>query len=224
MIWTEWSERQTTMKKNYYQILEVESDASDEKIREQYLFLTQAWHPDKFTRADQKARAEEMTRQIHAAYDVLRNPARRAEYDRKLQSSKKTGQEQLPRRQAQPPPAPPRPAPVPPITKKTARSKGLFGSLGVFGREAAANDRVRVFVGGRAYFLSVDELVGARVQYFLNGESQGIVDFRSPQHIRAAVTRVVGPKGYEIHVLRLAPYKGRPEQIFTPRVRTVTRR
>ena len=141
---------------------------------------------------------------------------------KKNNSSKKIGKKQPLRGQAQPPPAPPRPAPVPPMVKKTARSKGLFGSLGVFGREAAANDRVRVFVGGRAYFLSVDELVGARVQYFLNGESQGIVDFRSPQHIRAAVTRVVGPKGYEIHVLRLAPYKGRPEQVFTPRVRTVT--
>ena len=130
---------------------------------------------------------------------------------KKNDSSKKTQQK----------PAQPRPAPVPPMMKKTARSKGLFGSLGVFGREVPADDRVRVFVNGRAYFLSVDELVGARVQYFLNGQSQGIVEFRSPQHIRAAVTRVVGPKGYEIHVLRLAPYRGRPEQVFTPRVRTV---
>jgi curved DNA-binding protein CbpA len=210
------------MKKNYYQVLEVESDASSEKIKEQYLFLTQAWQPDQFTKADQKARAEEMTQQLDAAYDVLRSPTRRAEYDRKLQSSKKTGPKQSTRRPAQPPPAPPHPAPVPPLRKKAARSKGLFGSLGVFGSEAPAADRVRVFVNGRAYFLGVDELVAARIQYFLNGESQGIVDFRSPQHIRAAVTRVAGPRGYEIHVLRLAPYKGRPEQLFTPRVRTLT--
>lgn len=206
------------MKKNYYEILEVEPDASEEKIKEQYLFQVQAWHPDKFTRADQKARAEEITKQINAAYDVLRNPARRAEYDRKLQSSKKTEPKQPQPGQAPPPPH--RPAPVPPIMKKTVRSRGLVGSLGVFGRTRPADDRVRVFVNGRAYYLGVDELVGARVQYFLNGESKGTVDFKSPRHIRAAVTRVAGPNGYEIHVLRLAPYESRPEQVFTPRVRT----
>lgn len=83
---------------------------------------------------------------------------------------------------------------------------------------------VHVFIHGRAYFLSVVELVGARVQYYYHRESQGIVDFRSRQHVRAAVTRVAEPKGYEIHVLRLAPYKGRPEQFFTPKVRAVPRR
>ncbi len=202
------------MKKNYYEILEVEPDASGEKIKEQYLFLVQAWHPDKFSKAEQKARAEEMTKQINTAYDVLRNPARRAEYDRKLQPAKKTQPKQAP-----PPPPQHRPAPVPPIMKKTVRSKGLVGSLGVFGSAGPADDRVRVFINGRAYYLGVDELVGARVQYFLQGESKGIVDFRSPQHLRAAVTQVAGPNGYEIHVLRLAPYGSRPEQVFTPRVR-----
>ena len=203
------------MKKNYYELLEVEPGASEEKIKEQYLFLVETWHPDKFAKAEQRTRAENMTREINAAYEVLCNPARRAEYDRKLQSSKKTEPKQPVRRQS-----PPRPAPVPPIMKKTVRSKGLFGSLGVYGRGAAADDRVRVFINGRAYYLGVDELVGARVQYFLQGESKGIVDFRSPQHIRAAVTRVAGPNAYEIHVLRLAPYGSRPEQVFTPKVRT----
>ena len=212
------------MSKNYYQILEVEADASDEKIKEQYLFLAQAWHPDKFSRADQKAKAEEMTKQINLAYDVLRDPAKRAEYNRKLQSSKKKEQKQATPMQAPPQPAPPRPAPVPPIMKKRSRSKGLFGSLGVFGTDSTADDRVRVFIEGHAYYLGVDELVGARVQYFLNGESKGIVDFRSPQHIRAAVSRVAGPNGYEIHVLRLAPYGSRPEQIFKPKVRIGPRR
>ncbi len=206
------------MKKNYYEILEVEPNASAEKIKEQYLFLVQAWHPDKFTKAEQKARAEEMTKEINAAHDVLSNPARRAEYDRKLQSAKKTEPKQPQPRQA-PPPPPHRPAPVPPIMKKTVRSKGLVGSLGVFGGQGPSDDRVRVFVNGRPYYLGVDELVGARVQYFLQGESKGIVDFKSTQHIRAAVTGVAGPNGYEIHVLRLAPYGSRPEQIFTPKVR-----
>jgi len=210
--------------KTHYQILEVEPDASEEKIKEQYLFLAQAWHPDKFSKADQKARAEEKIKQINAAYDVLREPAKRAEYDQTLRSSKKTAPKQPSARQAAPPPTAPRSAPVPPIIKKSARSKGLFGSLGVFGRDASTGDKVRVFINGRGYYVSVDQLVGARVQYFLNGESQGIVDLKSPQHIRAAVSRVAGPKGYEIHVLRLAPYEGRPEQIFTPKVRISPRR
>lgn len=137
---------------------------------------------------------------------------------------KKAKQIQPPHRQVKQQPASPRAAPAPPIMKKTVRSKGLLGSLGVFGREAPADDRVRVFVNGRAYYLSVAELVGARVQYFLNGESKGIVNFTSPQHVKAAVTNVAGPHGYEIHVLRLAPYDGRPEQFFTPKVRTVPRR
>jgi curved DNA-binding protein CbpA len=211
--------------KTYYQILEIEPDASEERIKEQYLFLAQAWHPDKFSKADQKARAEEKIKQINAAYDVLRNPAKRAEYDQSLRSTKKTAPRQPAPRQAAPPQVAPRPThPTPPIIKKSTRSKGLFGSLGVFGRDSSTDDKVHVFLNGRGYYLSVDELVGARVQYFLNGESQGIVDFKSQQHIRAAVSGVAGPKGYEIHVLRLAPYQGRPEQIFTPKVRATHRR
>jgi len=210
--------------KNYYQTLEIEPDATAEKIKEQYLFLVQAWHPDKFSKADQKARAEEKVKQINASYDVLGNPARRAEYDQKSLSSKKTVQEPSQPKQAPAAPVQRRPAPVPPIMKKTVRSKGLVGSLGVFGRDASGNESVRVFINGRVYYLGVDELVGARVQYFLNGESKGIVDFRSAQHIRAAVTRVAGPSGYEIHVLRLAPYGSRPEQLFSPKVRTPPRR
>ena len=210
--------------KNYYQILEVESDASEEKIKEQYLFQVQAWHPDKFSKADQKARAEEKIKEINAAYDVLRNPTMRAEYDQKLQSSRKKEQKQPSPRPAPPQPVPLHTAPVPPIMKKRYRSKGLFGSLGVYGMQSAADEGVRVFINGRAYYLGVDELVGARVQYFLNGESKGIVDFKSIRHIQAAVTRVAGPNGYEIHVLRLAPYGGRPEQVFTPQIRPSRRK
>jgi curved DNA-binding protein CbpA len=210
--------------KNYYEILEVEPDASAEKIKEQYLFQVQAWHPDKFSKPDQKAKAEGITAQINAAYEVLRDPARRAEYDRNLQTSGKTGQKQSAPRPAPPPPAQSRRAPGPPAIKRTVRSRGLLGSLGVFGTDGPADDRVRVFVNGRPYYLGLDELVGARVQYFSYGESKGIVEFKSPQHIRAAVTQVAGPNGYEIHVLRLAPYGSRPEQVFTPRVRTGPRK
>jgi hypothetical protein len=207
--------------KNYYQILEVEPDASEEMIKEQYLFLVQAWHPDKFSKADQKARAEEKIKEINAAYAALKTPHKRAEYDQKLKASKKPTTERQPApRQTPPQPAPARPAPVPP--RRVTPPPRKYGLLAAWDarnkRVQGAYDRVRVFINGQPQILTVDELVGARVQYFLNGEGQGIVEFRSRQHVKAAVSRVALPNGYEIHVLRLPPYEGRPGQVFVPRV------
>jgi CheY-like chemotaxis protein len=69
---------------DYYAILEVPPTASQEAIREQYLFLIQAWHPDKFSKPSQKAKAEEKCKQINLAYDILSNARKRADYDRQL--------------------------------------------------------------------------------------------------------------------------------------------
>src|SRR6185503_17290643 len=74
--------------KDHYQILEVQPDASQAEIKEQYLFLIQAWHPDKFPNPAQKRKAEEKTKDINAAYEVLRNSVKRAEYDRSTRSSR----------------------------------------------------------------------------------------------------------------------------------------
>ncbi len=67
--------------KDYYAILELPPTASQEEIREQYLLLIQAWHPDKFANAAQKAKAEETCKQINIAYDTLRDAEKRARYD-----------------------------------------------------------------------------------------------------------------------------------------------
>ncbi len=67
--------------KDYYEILELPSDATQEEIREQYYFLIQAWHPDKFPRPAQKARAEERSKEINIAYSVLKDVQKRAKYD-----------------------------------------------------------------------------------------------------------------------------------------------
>jgi hypothetical protein len=214
------------MARNYYEILEVAQDASGEKIKEQYLFLVQAWHPDKFSRADQKARAEEKIKEINTAYDILKSPEKRAAYDQQLPSSKRKEPKQPPPRQVPPQPTQPRPVPVPPrrVTPPQPRY-GLLASWDARNKRVqGAYDRVRVFINGRPQIITVDELVGARVQYVSNRENRGIVDFRSLQHVKAAVSRVALPNSYEIHVLRLPPYQGRPEQIFTPKVHTVQRR
>src|SRR5215216_1817125 len=89
--------------KSYYEILEVEPDATPGQIREQYLFLIQAWHPDKFPNAAQKAKAEEKTKAINAAFEVLRHSVKRAEYDRSTRFSQPNQKQESPRREeAQP--------------------------------------------------------------------------------------------------------------------------
>jgi curved DNA-binding protein CbpA len=68
--------------KDYYAILEAPPDATPDQIREQYRFMIQAWHPDKFTNPTQKERAAAKAKDVNEAYDVLSSPARRAYYDR----------------------------------------------------------------------------------------------------------------------------------------------
>ncbi|XP_039114884.1 chaperone protein DnaJ-like [Dioscorea cayenensis subsp. rotundata] len=64
--------------KDYYQILEVGSDASDETIRSNFIRLALKWHPDK--RKDE-AGATSRFQQINEAYQVLSDPVKRQEYD-----------------------------------------------------------------------------------------------------------------------------------------------
>jgi curved DNA-binding protein CbpA len=66
-----------------YHILGVASNVAPEKIKEQFRFLAQAFHPDKHASPAHKARAEEMLRKITVAYRVLSDPLQRAAYDHK---------------------------------------------------------------------------------------------------------------------------------------------
>ena len=70
--------------KSYYEILGVASSATQTEIKDRYRFLANAYHPDKFPSAEQKAKAEEEFKEINAAYQTLSVPAKRAEYDRRL--------------------------------------------------------------------------------------------------------------------------------------------
>lgn len=73
--------------KDYYQVLDVAVDASQDIIKEQYRFLVQAWHPDKFPNSSQKLKAEEKMKEINEAYEILRTPTKRAEYDSRFRST-----------------------------------------------------------------------------------------------------------------------------------------
>ena len=70
--------------KDYYKILELQSNATFEQIKSQYRFLSHAWHPDKFPSEELKAKAEEKIKDINEAYSVLGDTTKREFYDRSL--------------------------------------------------------------------------------------------------------------------------------------------
>lgn len=65
--------------KDYYEILGVSRNASQDEVRKSYLKLAHKYHPDK-TGGDKAA--EEKLKEINEAYDTLKNPEKRAQYDR----------------------------------------------------------------------------------------------------------------------------------------------
>jgi molecular chaperone DnaJ len=64
---------------NYYQVLGVSREASDEDIKKAYRKLVFAHHPD---RNPHKADADERIRAINAAYEIVGDPEKRKSYDR----------------------------------------------------------------------------------------------------------------------------------------------
>ena len=64
---------------DYYATLEVVKTASDDEIKKSYRKLAMTYHPD---RNNGSKDAEERFKSITGAYDVLRDPQKRAVYDR----------------------------------------------------------------------------------------------------------------------------------------------
>ncbi|CAO2834464.1 unnamed protein product [Amaranthus hypochondriacus] len=65
--------------KDYYRILEVDYDATEDEIRSNYIRLALKWHPDK--KKDEGATSK--FQEINEAYQVLSDPMKRQEYDMK---------------------------------------------------------------------------------------------------------------------------------------------
>ena len=69
---------------DYYQILEVERDATAREIKRAYRKLAKRYHPDK--NPERTTFAEKMFREVCNAYDTLQDRKRKSDYDRTLRT------------------------------------------------------------------------------------------------------------------------------------------
>ena len=74
------------MDKNYYEILEVDKNASPEIIEKAYKTLAKKYHPDLQDNIHKKE-AEKNFKIINEAYEVLSNPEQRALYNQKIENT-----------------------------------------------------------------------------------------------------------------------------------------
>ena len=72
--------------KNYYEILEVNPKASDEIIKKIYKIKIKKNHPDLF-QGEEKKKAEEITKELTEAYNILSDTQKRKDYDIELQNN-----------------------------------------------------------------------------------------------------------------------------------------
>lgn len=68
--------------RDYYEILGVRPEATDAEIKKTFRRLAVAYHPDK----NGSREAEEKFKEVNAAYEVLGDPIRRAQYDQLISS------------------------------------------------------------------------------------------------------------------------------------------
>lgn len=66
-------------KKDYYEVLGVNKNATDDELKKAYRKLAKKYHPD--ANPDNKAEAEAKFKEVNEAYEVLSNPQKRQMYD-----------------------------------------------------------------------------------------------------------------------------------------------
>ncbi|KKW68511.1 molecular chaperone DnaJ [Lampropedia cohaerens] len=68
-------------KRDYYEVLGVPKNASDDEIKKAYRRISSKYHPDRHQGDEAKAKAEAMFKEGKEAYEVLSDPQKRAAYD-----------------------------------------------------------------------------------------------------------------------------------------------
>ena len=70
--------------KNYYDILEINKNASPEVVEKAYKTLVKKFHPD-LQSDESKQNAEEKMKELNEAYETISNPDKREKYNQKLE-------------------------------------------------------------------------------------------------------------------------------------------
>ena len=70
---------------NYYDVLRINKDASQQEIKDAYKKLIKRYHPDVYP--GNKVRAEHITRDLNEAYDVLSDSEKKTIYDLSLEQT-----------------------------------------------------------------------------------------------------------------------------------------
>mmetsp|Transcript_17811 Transcript_17811/g.44987 ORF Transcript_17811/g.44987 Transcript_17811/m.44987 type:complete len:290 (+) Transcript_17811:92-961(+) len=68
------------MPRDPYQVLNLSKDAGSSEIQKAYKKLALKWHPDK--NPDNQERAEKMFKEVQEAYELLKDPQKKSDYDR----------------------------------------------------------------------------------------------------------------------------------------------
>ena len=71
---------------NYYKLLGIDPKADRQTVKQAYLSRVKEWHPDK--NPDRTEEAEEKTKALNQAYQILKDPEARKNYDRMLRYTK----------------------------------------------------------------------------------------------------------------------------------------
>lgn len=72
--------------KDYYELLEVNKNASDDTIKKVFRILIKKNHPDLFE-GKEKTKAEEKVKQLNEAYEILSNKDKRLKYNEELEQN-----------------------------------------------------------------------------------------------------------------------------------------
>ncbi len=76
---------------NYYDILGVSRNATTEEITAAFKKLVRDLHPDRYNSEEEKREAEKKFKEVTQAFNVLKDPVKRREYDKQLQESSSGG-------------------------------------------------------------------------------------------------------------------------------------